>query len=212
MTIGQLIECIIGKEGALKGMNVDGTAFEEYDIESVKDMLEKNGYHREGLEYLYNGMTGKRILHMIFIGPTFYQRLKHMVLDKIHARSRGPTTILTRQAPEGRAREGGLRLGEMERDALVAHGMAKLLKEKLMDCSDAYSTYVCGQCGLFARREESRHNQDRPGPEDVYYCHKCKNYNDIHKIMIPYAFKLMIQELMAMCIAPRIRVQKNLRV
>lgn len=101
-------------------------------------------------------------------------------------------------------------MGEMERDAVAAHGMAKFLKERLMDCSDAYTTYVCGVCGLFARREESRKNKSYPTETDIFHCPKCKNYNDIHKIMIPYAFKLMIQELMAMCIAPRIRVQKNI--
>jgi len=211
MTIGQLWECLFGKVGALNGMNMDGTAFEDYDIESVKDKLEQMGYNREGTEYLYNGMTGSRMKHMIFIGPTYYQRLKHMVIDRIHSRARGPTTALTRQPPEGRARAGGGRLGEMERDAIIAHGIAKFLKERLIDCSDAYSTYVCGECGLFARREESRYNRDRPQPTDVYFCPMCKNYNDIHKIVIPYAFKLMIQELMAMCIAPRIRVQKSIR-
>ena len=101
MTIGQLWECLLGKIGALKGMNMDGTAFEDYDINAMKDMLESLGYQRECEEYLYNGMLGKMIKHMIFIGPTYYQRLKHMVQDKIHARSRGPVTILTRQAPEG---------------------------------------------------------------------------------------------------------------
>jgi hypothetical protein len=101
MTIGQLWECLLGKIGALKGMNMDGTAFEDYDIEAMKDILESLGYNRACDEYLYNGMTGKRIKHMIFIGPTYYQRLKHMVLDKIHSRATGPVTILTRQAPEG---------------------------------------------------------------------------------------------------------------
>lgn len=100
----------------------------------------------------------------------------------------------------------------MERDAVTAHGMAKLLKERLMDCSDAYTTHLCGNCGLFARREESRHNKPTPSPTDIFYCPMCKNYNDIHKIMIPYAFKLMIQELMAMNIAPRLRVQKTIQV
>jgi DNA-directed RNA polymerase II subunit RPB2 len=210
MTIAQLLECLLGKVGALNGMNMDGTAFEDYDVESVKDDLEKLGYHREGTEYLYNGMTGAKMKHMIFIGPTYYQRLKHMVVDKLHSRARGPNTSLTRQPPEGRARDGGGRFGEMEQQAIVAHGMAKFLKERLIDCSDAYSTYVCGQCGLFARREESRYNKYRPQPTDVYYCPMCKNYNDIHKVMIPYAFKLMIQELLAMCIAPRIRIQKQI--
>lgn len=112
MTIGQLWECIFGKVGALKGMNMDGTAFEDYDIEYVSDMLEKIGYKRNGTEMLYNGMTGLPLKHEIFIGPTYYQRLKHMVQDKAHSRARGPVTILTRQAPEGRSRDGGLRLGK----------------------------------------------------------------------------------------------------
>lgn len=101
---------------------------------------------------------------------------------------------------------------EMERDSIIAHGMSRFLKERLLDCSDAYSTYVCGKCGMFARREDSRYNESRPQPTDSYYCPMCNNYTDIHQIMIPYAFKLMIQELMAMNIAPRIRVQKHLSV
>jgi len=100
----------------------------------------------------------------------------------------------------------------MEKDALVAHGMAKFLKERLMDCADIYSTYVCGICGMFARRDDSRTNEPTPNPDDVYYCPVCNNYTDIHQIMIPYAFKLMVQELMAMHIAPRIRVQKQIVV
>jgi DNA-directed RNA polymerase II subunit RPB2 len=102
MTIGQLWECLLGKIGALKGMNMDGTAFEDYDLETMKNMLEKLGYNKEAEEYLYNGMTGKKIKSMIFIGPTYYQRLKHMVQDKVHSRARGPVTILTRSAPEGK--------------------------------------------------------------------------------------------------------------
>jgi len=100
----------------------------------------------------------------------------------------------------------------MERDAVIAHGLAKFLKERLMDCSDPYSTFVCGKCGMFARREDSRSNESKPGPDDVYYCPMCANYTDIHQIMIPYAFKLMLQELLAMNIAPRVRVQKHLLV
>jgi DNA-directed RNA polymerase II subunit RPB2 len=96
----------------------------------------------------------------------------------------------------------------MERDSIAAHGLAFLLKEKLMDNSDAYSTYVCGKCGLFAQRANKRDNKKYPQSTDIYFCKQCENYNDIHKIMIPYAFKLMIQELMSMCIAPRIRVEK----
>jgi len=212
MTVGQLFECLVGKIGAIKGCNVDGTSFRKYDVEKMKDELEALGYHRDGVEYLYNGMTGKKMKVMIFFGPTFYHRLKHMTADKIHSRARGPITVLTKQAPEGRTRDGGLRMGEMERDVVIAHGMAKFLKERLMDCSDPHTTYVCGKCGLFARREESRHNKPTPSPTDIWHCPPCENYNDIHKVMIPYAFKLMVQELLSMCIAPRIRVQKNIVV
>lgn len=140
----------------------------------------------------------------------FYIRRNGTICWTGNSRAGGPVTILTRQAPEGRARDGGLRLGEMERDALIAHGMARFLKERLMDCSDPYSVYVCGICGMFARREDSRTNDSRPGPDDVYFCPQCNNYNDVHKVMIPYAFKLMLQELMAINISPRIRVQKHL--
>lgn len=97
----------------------------------------------------------------------------------------------------------------MERDVIIAHGAATFLKEILMDCSDAYTTYVCGICGLFATREESRNNLPVPGPDDIWYCPSCKNYNDVHKVVVPYAFKLMVQELMTMNIAPRIRIKKN---
>jgi DNA-directed RNA polymerase beta subunit/intein/homing endonuclease len=210
MTVGQLCECLFGKVGALKGTNMDGTAFEDYDIESVKDELEKFGFNRECEEIMYNGMTGDKLKVPIFIGPTYYQRLKHLVQDKIHSRSRGPVTLLTRQAPEGRSKDGGLRFGEMERDAVIAHGMAKFLKERLFDCADPYSTRVCGKCGMFARREEYRKNQPSPGPNDVWHCPMCFNYTDIHEIMIPYAFKLMIQELLSMNIAPRIIVEKSI--
>jgi hypothetical protein len=211
MTIGQFWEQLMGKVGALLGINMDGTAFEDYDIEEVKEMLKASGYNESGEEYMYNGMTGMRMKSSIFIAPAFYQRLKHMVLDKLHSRARGSTTILVRQAAEGRSRDGGLRLGEMERDALIAHGMAKFLNEKLMYSADVYTTYVCGICGLFAVREVTRNSERKPGPNDTYKCPVCKNYHDIHKIMIPYAFKLMIQELMAMNILARIRVKKTER-
>ena len=359
MTIGQLVECLVGKTAILQGMDADGTAFDDHDIESAKNKLEELGYERNGYEYLYNGMTGEKMKVQIFIGPTFYQRLKHLVEDKIHcltinhdvltkngwkqinninitdeiatlsnnnnieyqcptnvyhynnyegklynlvsnkiditvtanhrmyvsnngttfdfeyaenilgkslyhknmngsffvdvtqndtieklynvykndnisvycisvpneiffircngksvwtgnSRSRGPKTSLTRQAPEGRSRDGGLRLGEMERDALLAHGLAKFIKEKLLDNSDAYTTYICDKCGLFAQRFDKKENKSYASDNDIYYCPACKNHNDISKIKIPYAFKLFLHELMAMCIAPRIRCVKTI--
>lgn len=359
MTIGQLVECLVGKTAVLQGMDADGTPFEEYDIESIKDKLQELGYERNGKEYLYNGMTGEKMKVEIFIGPTFYQRLKHLVEDKLHclkeehevltsvgwvpikevtrehlvaclingelswnkptnilhypdyegeiytidsdfvklevtgehrmwaklegendfmfhlardlygknalyltmnennkcveidgtsdmterithekvpvyclevpgeifyvrdmethtpvwtanSRARGPKTSLTRQAPEGRSRDGGLRLGEMERDALLGHGTAKFLKEKLLDNSDPYTTFVCGKCGLFAQRFNRKEDKHYSTDNDIYFCPPCNNFTDIHKVKIPYAFKLFCQELMSMAIAPRIRFHKDI--
>lgn len=204
------MECLVGKTAALQGMDADGTSFEEHDIASVKKALKLLGYEENGYEYLYNGMTGEKMKVQIFFGPTFYQRLKHLVEDKIHSRARGPKTSLTRQAPEGRMREGGLRLGEMERDALLGHGIAKFLKEKLIDNSDPYTSYVCDKCGLFAQRFERKENKTYSTADDVYCCPSCQNYTDISKVKIPYAFKLFIQELMSMCIVPRIRCKKDI--
>lgn len=353
MTIGQLAECLVGKTAILQGKDADGTPFEDYDFVSVEDTLEKLGYERKGKEYLTNGMTGEKMIVEYFFGPTYYQRLKHLVHDKIHclsmdhevltengwkffndikdgekvatlkddklvydvptkllyypdfegemykietrqinlnvtlnhrmwasidnnkfthilakdvvgknikyknldgeicvntndekieviydckmpvfclqvpsevfyvrrngipvwtgnSRARGPKTLLTRQAPEGRSRDGGLRLGEMERDALLTHGLSKFIKEKLLDNSDAYITYVCDKCGLFAQRCSNRKNEEFPQDDDTYHCPACENFNDISKVKIPYAFKLLIHELMALNIAPRIRCQKEL--
>jgi DNA-directed RNA polymerase beta subunit len=208
MTIGQLVEALVGKVAAVKGMLADGTPFNDIDIEQVKTELEKLGYEKNATEYLYNGMTGQRIKIPIFIGPTYYQRLKHLVSDKIHSRSRGPITMLTHQPPEGRSKDGGLRFGEMERDSIISHGMSKFLKERLLDTSDAYSTYVCDVCGLFAQRRLKKENKMYPTDTDAYFCNACKNQSRISKIIIPYAFKLLIQELMSMNIASRIRTKQ----
>jgi DNA-directed RNA polymerase II subunit RPB2 len=208
MTIGQLVEALVGKVAAVKGMLADGTPFNDIDIEHVKTELEKLGYEKNATEYLYNGMTGQRIKIPIFIGPTYYQRLKHLVSDKIHSRSRGPITMLTHQPPEGRSKDGGLRFGEMERDSIISHGMSKFLKERLLDTSDAYSTYVCDVCGLFAQRRLKKENKMYPTDLDSYSCNACKNQTRISKIIIPYAFKLLIQELMSMNIASRIRTKQ----
>lgn len=208
MTVGHLIECLFGKVGAIKGMEVDGTSFNEIDIEKIKDILEDLGYERNGTEYLYNGLTGSKLQIPIFIGPTYYQRLKHLVMDKMHSRPRGPITMLTHQPPEGRSKDGGLRCGEMERDAIISHGMSKFLKERFLNVSDAYSCYVCDICGLFAQRIIKKENKSIPSSTDTYQCVGCKNKTKISKVIIPYAFKLLIQELMSMNIAPRIRTSQ----
>jgi hypothetical protein len=140
----------------------------------------------------------------------FYVRRNGLPVWTANSRARGSKTSLTRQAPEGRSRDGGLRLGEMERDALLGHGSVKFLKEKLLDNSDAYTTFVCGICGLFAQRFNRKEDKHFSQDSDIYCCPACNNYTDIHKIKLPYAMKLFIQELMSMCVAPRIRFHKDI--
>ena len=197
MTIGHLVECLLGKVSAMTGDEGDATPFTDVTVEAISQALAACGYQQRGLEVMYNGHTGKKLSAQIFLGPTYYQRLKHMVDDKIHARARGPLQILTRQPVEGRSRDGGLRFGEMERDCMIAHGAAAILKERLFDVSDAYKTYVCELCGLLAVANLKK---------NVYECRSCKNKTQIAQINIPYAFKLLCQELMSMNIAPRLFV------
>jgi len=194
MTIGHLIECLLGKVSATTGDEGDATPFTSVTVEAIAKTLHKCGYQQHGHEVLYNGHTGRRMEAQIFLGPTYYQRLKHMVDDKIHSRARGPVTILTRQPTEGRSRDGGLRFGEMERDCMISHGAAQFLKERLMDQSDAYRIHVCDICGLIA--VANLRNK-------TFECKGCRNKSQISQVNIPYACKLLFQELQAMQIAPR---------
>lgn len=143
MTIGHLVECLLSKLGTLVGQEGDATPFTELTVENVSQELRRMGYHSRGLEVMYHGHTGRKLQAQVYFGPTYYQRLKHMVDDKIHSRARGPVQILTRQPVEGRSRDGGLRFGEMERDCMISHGMAGFLKERMFDASDAYRLHVC---------------------------------------------------------------------
>ena len=200
MTIGQLLELVMAKTGAIKGEFKDGTAFEDRSIDAICDELESLGYNKYGYETMYSGISGQKFQAKIFIGPTYYQRLKHMVADKIHARATGPTVMMTRQPPEGRTKNGGLRFGEMERDVAISHGMGVFLKERMMECSDLYEVKICDQCGFFASKVKN---------SNAYQCNNCKNSTEISTVEIPYAFKLMIQELMAINILPRLKTDKN---
>lgn len=195
MTIGQLIECLLGKVSATTGNEGDATPFTDITVEEISRALHKCGYQLRGAEVMYNGHTGRKLDAQIFLGPTYYQRLKHMVDDKIHSRARGPVQILTRQPLEGRSREGGLRFGEMERDCMISHGAAQFLKERLFDQSDAYRVHVCDICGLIAIANTKK---------NTFECKGCRNKTQISQINIPYACKLLFQELMAMSIAPRL--------
>lgn len=202
MTIGHPLECLLGKLGCCEGFIGDGTPFCGVSIEEIADRLESHGFQRYGNERLYNGMTGEPMEGIAFIGPTYYQRLKHMVVDKAHARARGPIQILTRQPVEGRSREGGLRFGEMERDCVISHGAAAVLKERLCEQSDPFETHVCVQCGLLCQ----------PGSQGMHvrnvqpYCTNCRSEKGATSVQMPYAFKLFLQELYAMNLAPRLRV------
>lgn len=195
MTIAQLKETLLGKALLELGMFGDGTSFGDLDIASISRELGALGYESKGNELLYNGLTGEQLETSIFVGPAFYQRLKHMVADKQHSRSIGPMVNLTRQPAEGRSRDGGLRYGEMERDCMCSHGAAHFNKARLYDASDAFSVHVCRKCGLTAAFNNEHH---------IHLCRSCGNRTSFAKVDIPYACKLLFQELTSMGVAPRL--------
>ena len=199
MTIGQLKETLLGKVLVQLGLFGDGTSFGEFDIKDICKELIKLGYESNGNELMYNGLTGEQHECSVFIGPVFYQRLKHMVNDKAHSRSIGPMVNLTRQPAEGRSRDGGLRFGEMERDCMVSHGAARFTKGRMYDASDKYSVFVCKKCGLVASYNDQLH---------IHHCRVCDNRTDFSYVEIPYACKLLFQELNTMNIAPRLMTDK----
>lgn len=200
MTVNQLMECVLGKACAISGTFGDATPFTSSSTDGAADricdrlakagMEQANPHERTGWETLTNGMTGETIKAKIFMGPTYYQRLKHMVGDKIHSRAQGHVTTLTRQPLEGRSRDGGLRFGEMERDCMIAHGASRFLKERLFDCSDPYQIIVCDQCGMITT-----------SPDECSACRK----DNVTKCNMPYAAKLLCLELMAMGIKVAIK-------
>lgn len=199
MTIGQLLECVMGKACVVEGVYGNSTPFNEVNIEDIADIMQQAGMERYGNEILYNSRTGEQMSTEIFIGPTFYQRLKHMTADKMHSRgSSGPIVLLTRQPAEGRARDGGLRIGEMELECNWAHGIFQFLKERLMECSDNYRVFVCKNCG----------NMANVNPEkNIYQCRNCKNITRFAELRIPYACKLLFQEIQTMGIGARFNTQ-----
>ncbi|TFK30881.1 DNA-dependent RNA polymerase II second largest subunit [Coprinopsis marcescibilis] len=195
MTIGHLVECLLSKVATLIGNEGDATPFTDLTVEGVSKFLRQKGYQSRGLEVMYHGHTGRKLQAQVYLGPTYYQRLKHMVDDKIHSRARGPVQILTRQPVEGRSRDGGLRFGEMERDCMISHGIAGFLKERLFDASDAYRLHVCDICGLTAIANLKKQS---------FECRACKNKTACSQLYIPYAAKLLFQELQSMNIAARL--------
>ena len=225
MTIGQMIECIVGKGCAHKGTIGDCTAFynRENKLSMFGEILLQHKFHSNGDEIMYDGMNGKQLEASIFIGPTYYMRLKHMVKDKINYRSRGPRTNLTRQPVSGRANDGGLRIGEMERDAVISHGMSTFLQESMMERADAYQIAVCNHSGMIAIYNPSKNILLSPavdGPIKYSGSLTQDNQQEVQQIskygrhfslvQIPYSMKLMMQELQAINVQVRVITEDNI--
>ena len=198
MTISHLIELIGGKVGALKGDYIDGTIFGAEPEERIRQELLRLGFRENGVEQMYNGQTGEAYQAKIYIGNMYYLKLKHMVANKIHARARGPIQLLTRQPTEGRAKEGGLRLGEMEKDTFIAHGASLLLKERFD--SDKTVVPVCEECGMIAVYDPFKNKA---------YCVTCGDHAKISFIELSYAFKLIMDELKSLCLYPRLILERK---
>lgn len=211
MTVSQLMEMLAGKAGALKGDLVDGTAFKdrvEFEtaqnvtapgsdpVNEMRAALASAGFRPDGREVFYDGITGKRFEAEIFVGIIYYHKLRHMVLNKLHARARGPVQILTRQPTEGRSKKGGLRMGEMEKDCLVAHGAAMLLKERFD--SDKTTIPVCENCGIVAVYDKARERS---------FCPVCGDRASIQFVELSYAFHILIDELMSIGIFPKLELE-----
>lgn len=195
MTMAHLIELIAGKTGALSGRHINGTVFDSEPEELIRKELLSLGFRDNGLETMYNGETGEAFQVGIFVGDMYYLRLKHMVANKIHSRARGPIQLLTRQPTEGRAKEGGLRLGEMEKDTFVAHGAAMLLKERFD--ADRTIVPVCENCGMVAIYDEFKRRS---------YCQVCGE-SAISFIEVSYAFKLILDEFKSLVLYPQLKLK-----
>lgn len=201
MTVGMMMESICGKAAALRGKRFDGSAFVGEKMPEVKEVMDAHGFEYSGKETMYDGRTGKPFPVDVFIGVVYYQKLHHMVADKIHARARGQVQMLTKQPTEGRARGGGLRFGEMERDCLIAYGASMILKDRLLDESDKSDIFVCERCGLVAYHDVKQRK---------YVCRVCGDKAKVSSVSVAYAFKLLLQEMQSLNVAPRLLIKEKI--
>ncbi len=199
MTVAHMLEMLGGKVASLKGRHIDGTPFSGESEDALKEALKEAGFKSNGTEVLYDGRSGKMLEAEIYMGVIYYQKLHHMVANKLHSRSRGPVQILTRQPTEGRSRKGGLRFGEMERNCLIGHGTAMVIKDRLLDQSDGTTEFICGNedCGHIAILDSNGELR----------CPVCGEKSDIHQIQTSFAFKLLMDELRSLGVTMRLNVE-----
>jgi len=201
MTVGMMMESVCGKAASFRGKRFDGSAFVGEKMDEVKKVMDAHDFKYSGKEIMYDGRTGKAFPVDVFIGVVYYQKLHHMVADKIHARARGQVQMLTKQPTEGRARGGGLRFGEMERDCLIAYGASMILKDRLLDESDKSDIFVCERCGLVAYHDVKQRK---------YVCRVCGDKAKVSSVSVAYAFKLLLQEMQSLNVAPRLLIKEKL--
>jgi len=194
MTCGQLIESFTGNLAALKATSIDGTIFRYNNIEAVSEELKKLGFESDGYRRMINGETGEFIDTLMFMGPTYYQRLQKFVADTVYAVSHGPTDATTRQPLDGKALHGGMRLGEMERDVLISHGAPRYLAEKFYADSDGFKLYICGNCGNYTIVNHRK---------NLFECKQCGDLADIHEINSSWSSKLLFHQMEACNIKPK---------